>query len=246
MNTGTAARQHPSRQGSWLRLAVEFELRQGQSAIRLVHSVERVVAFLALARRPVTRSVVAGSLWPEVPEERANGDLRSALWRLRRAVAIVESREDRLSLAPGVRVDVVDLASLADRLLSHPNGVDLDRVAELAEAPDLLTGWDEEWLVVERERYRELRLRALESAADQLLALGRTAEAMRAAMAAIATEPFRETASRLAIRVHLREGNPAEAARVERAHRQLVLAELGVGPSPLMDELRSSLRRPRN
>src|SRR4051795_7611946 len=46
---------------------------------------KRLVAYLALKGGRVERRVMAGTLWPDAPDARAAGNLRSALWRLRGA-----------------------------------------------------------------------------------------------------------------------------------------------------------------
>jgi len=55
--------------------------------IAISRGSQRLLAFLALQERPVSRVHVAGVLWPELPDERAAANLRSALWRLRRSGA---------------------------------------------------------------------------------------------------------------------------------------------------------------
>jgi DNA-binding SARP family transcriptional activator len=45
----------------------------------------RLLAFVALQGGRVDRRLAAGSLWPDGPEERASGNLRTTLWRLRGA-----------------------------------------------------------------------------------------------------------------------------------------------------------------
>src|SRR3712207_8318639 len=78
----------------------------GSTLAGLPRGVQRLVAYLGLADRP-TRAAVAGRLWPDVPEERAHGSLRSALWRLHQvAPGLVEVSGGALFLARGVRVDV--------------------------------------------------------------------------------------------------------------------------------------------
>ena len=46
---------------------------------------KQLLAYIALRRRRVERRQAAGMLWPFGDDERAAGNLRSALWRLRRA-----------------------------------------------------------------------------------------------------------------------------------------------------------------
>jgi DNA-binding SARP family transcriptional activator len=50
-------------------------------------------------------------------------------------------------------------------------------------------------------------------------------------------EPLRETAHRLMIEVHLREGNAYEALRTYHKFYDLVRRELGLTPSPQMQAL---------
>jgi DNA-binding SARP family transcriptional activator len=190
----------------------------------------RLLAVLAL-RGPMTRAQVRGTLWPDLPEPAAAGRLRTTLWRLsvwRRAVLVEQG--EILRLAPGVAVDVDEMCRAAAALrdtTSRPAPV-----AQSAFEYDLLPGWPDEWLIVDRERIRQTRLHALEALSARLLAHGRYAEALEAALCAVRADPLRETAHRAVIDVHLAEHNLMEALRqYDRCERTLHL-ELGIGPSP--------------
>ena len=102
---------------------------------------------------------------------------------------------------------------------------------------DLLPGWYDDWVLLERERLRQVRLQALEAVAARLASLGRHGEALQAAHAAIRAEPLRESAHRLMVRIHLAEGNVAEAVRAYELFRTMLEHELGVPPSELMTRL---------
>ncbi|XUL93959.1 AfsR/SARP family transcriptional regulator [Streptomyces galilaeus] len=60
-----------------------FTLTYGPTTLDVGTAAQRLLAYLGL-RHHGTRTVVAGTLWPEVTEERAHGSLRTALWRLHR------------------------------------------------------------------------------------------------------------------------------------------------------------------
>ncbi len=96
---------------------------------------------------------------------------------------------------------------------------------------DLLPGWDEEWLIVERERMRQLRIHALEALSIRLREQSRFGEAIDAALSAVAAEPLRESAQIALIEAYLAEGNVSEAARQKDAYRVLLDVELGLEPS---------------
>ncbi len=227
-----------------LGLISEFQLRVDGVHVSVPHGVQRLLAFLAMAARPVARSRVAGQLWLDVPECRALGNLRSALWRLRRIPRrIVFAIDDRLGLDDEVEVDMADIAQLTSRLIRAPDRAALARLPDLVAAAELLPGWGDEWIIVERERFRELRLHALEQAGELLLEAGDRSTAIEAAMAAIDTEPFRDSAQRLLVRGYLDDGNGAAALRAYYAYRDLLAAELGIEPSDSMQRLVARLGR---
>jgi DNA-binding SARP family transcriptional activator len=107
---------------------------------------------------------------------------------------------------------------------------------------DLLTGWCDEWAVAERERFRQVRLHVLDEVGERLFCAGRHQEALEVALAVVAAEPLRESAHRLLLRVHLREGNVAEAFRQYRTYADHLERELGATPSPVMTDLLTPYR----
>lgn len=223
-----------------------FALRLGDDAqhpVRdLPRAVQRLVAHLGLSRCP-HRNAVAGALWPDVPEDHAHGSLRSALWRLRRvAPGTVEVTGDSLCLGAGVRVDVRELETWATRVLDPRTRGGALAMPGTALRGELLPGWHEEWVSLERERLRQLRMHALEALAGELVVAGRFGEAVEAAYAAVHEEPLRESAHRVVVRAHLAEGNVAEARRAYESFRRVLADTLGVAPTASMTGLLTGLR----
>ena len=224
--------------GAGLTLMGEFELAIGGRQLRVPHCAERVLTYLALADRPVARTRLAGVLWGVVSDQRAAKSLRTTLWRIRHAGAdLVLARDDRLRLYPDVAVDVTDLTDLAKRLIHHPDPGALARLPLLIECVELLPDWEDEWVVADRERYRLLRLEALERAATDLMERRHLGDALIAALAAVQAEPLRESARRLVMQVQIAQGNAAEAIHSYNEYQSLLHQELGLKPSPLMDQL---------
>jgi DNA-binding SARP family transcriptional activator len=217
-----------------------FGVRTTSSTLELANPAQRLLAFLALQDRPVGRLSLAGTLWPDSSEERAAACLRSALWRLRRlGLELVQVNGTELRLAPGVDVDLTRLVAAARRIEAHET---VDDMAGLADrfGQDLLPHWYDDWVTIWRERWRHLRLQALESLAVVLAAAGVYSRAVEAGLAAVEAAPLRETAHRALIHVHLQQGNQAEALRQYHAYRRLLQVELGMDPSPLMETLVSA------
>jgi DNA-binding SARP family transcriptional activator len=222
-----------------LSLLDAFELTCDGEPVPLQQSGQRLLSFLALHPRPLQRTYVAGSLWPDIPEDRAQRSLRSALWRVRRVDRPLAGGEGgRLGLHPSVEVDVRELVELAHAVLDDSRDVPATAATELiALSGDLLPDCYEDWIAVEREHVRQLRLHALEVLCDALVETGRCAAASEAALAVVAADPLRESAHRALIRVHLAEGNLGEALRQYAFFRRLSEQQLGLVPSSEMELL---------
>jgi DNA-binding SARP family transcriptional activator len=220
-----------------------FELRAAGARVELPLSAQRLVAFLALHRRPVQRVFVAGALWTDSPEDRSLANLRSALWRLRRAKCpVILARGSLLALSEETTVDVNELNSLARDVLQGSADGNGEEVEGLMHG-DLLPDWYEDWVNMERERLRHLRLHALESLCEQLTAAGDYWSAIDVAMVAVRANPLRESAHRALIGAHLAEGNAVEAVRHYREFCAVLRRELGLAPSPHLRRLLSDLPR---
>jgi DNA-binding SARP family transcriptional activator len=194
---------------------------------------KQLLAFVALRRRRVERRHAAGTLWPVGDEERASGNLRSALWRLRRAgINVVVADKWSLVLSTDVLVDLHLTEQWATRLIEgRADRGDLAVSPSVADALDLLPGFYDDWVLIERERIRQRILHALEALSEKLAAMGRFADAIEAALLATSAEPLRESAQRALIKAHVAEGNLTEARRSYHAYRDLVYRELGTVPS---------------
>ncbi len=205
-------------------------------------SAQRLLAFLALHERPLQRVYVAGSLWSDRSEERANANLRTTLWRLQRLrVDVIAATATHLQLAQSVFVDVRVALSQARRLLDPSRACDDDDLVGDALIGDILCDWYEDWVLLEQERFRQLRLHALEALCERLTSAGHHALAIDAGFAAVAGEPLRESARRVLIQAFLAEGNAAEAIREYRSYRETLREQLAIAPSQLIEDLVAAL-----
>lgn len=221
-----------------------FELQCDDEPVCLPLSTQRLLAFLAMRDRPLLRVHVATALWPDATEERSGANLRSALWRLRsECCPLVDSSNSHLRLVQSILVDYRLVTVSARHLLDPSTPCDVDELDESLFAGDLLPDWYDEWVVMERERFRQLRLFALESAADRLVAAGRHGQAVQAALMAVSEEPLRESAHRVLVRAHLAQGNRGEAILQYRRFRRALHDELQVEPSPLFEQLILEIRK---
>lgn len=233
--------------GTRLRLWDGWRLICGGEPVPMAPAAQRVVALLALRGRQ-SRGSVVNTLWPEATELQAHASLRSTIGRLQlQAPWLLRMAGPELDLDPYVEVDVRGLTAAADWLITHRqvagNLDDLeDAVQRLPQYGELLPGWYDDWVYVERERLHHLRLEALEAGVEHFVAAGRCEEAIDAALAAIYSEPLRESSHRQMISAHLAAGDADEALRHFERFRALLQDELGLPPSKGLRDLVAPLR----
>ena len=185
-----------------------FSLRIGPKTVEVSDMSQRLVAFVALGGRPRCRSLVAGTLWSEKTEARASANLRSSLWRLNAlgpSPTIICSGSS-LVLSPNVDLDVAGLERQGWALLDG----ELGRTTELHTdwfSKELLPGWYEDWIIVERERLNQLQIRFLEALVHHLREAGELARAIDQAMRLVAIDPLRERSQIALIRALVDEGS---------------------------------------
>jgi DNA-binding SARP family transcriptional activator len=230
-----------------LRLLNGFVLSRAGTEVVVTSGCQRLVALLAV-NGPSGRTVTAGTLWPDVPDARASGNLRTSLWRLNRQwPGLVQCDEQSLSLTRQISLDTVELTlrarAVADMSAALEPG---ERYCALIDAGELLPGWYDDWVILARERLRLLRLHALELLSERLLRAGQVVWAMESAMASVRAEPLRESAHHAVLAVHVACGNADEARRYYDQVSRMLRAELDVEPSERLRRLalQAARRRP--
>ena len=185
-----------------------------------------VLAYLALAGRPVARSRLAELVFGGADDPL--GALRWTLAQLRRALG-------------------VPAALAGDPLtLGLPEGTEIDVLALIAGAPDpalargeLLEGIEPEagpvfdaWLLVERRRLAGASEALLHDAAHAALAAGRALDGAALASRVLASAPFDESAHELLVRCLVAAGDVTAAQGHAAACAALFRRELGRAPDP--------------
>jgi DNA-binding SARP family transcriptional activator len=203
---------------------------------RLPIHAQRVLAYLALQQEGPhpghRRTALADRLWTDVSAQRSLASLRTALWRIRQAdEQIVLATRAKVQLDERVEVDVRQCMAQARRLVAMGSPLDPRDVVIEGLSGDLLPDWEEDWLLLERERIRQVQIHALEALAVRLVAQGHLLDAIQAAYVAIAAEPLRESAHATLIDIFVGEGDAVQAQRHLESYRGMLWTELGVRPS---------------
>ena len=189
----------------------------------------RLVAYLAVHRRAQRPVALAADLWPGTPAAVALPLLEEVAAAPREAGFVTP--DGPLVLADGVVVDLAEAMALVRTLTDaagRPDGVPADLAAATALLRcDVLPGESAAWLAVERERFRQIRLNALEELSGSLGAAGRHAEAVALAEETVRTAPSRESARRALIEAHLAQGDIAEAVAQYDEYQELLRSSVG-------------------
>lgn len=209
-----------------------------------------LLAFLAMTQGVAqSRDRLAGLLWSDTGGQQARNSLKQALMRLRQALGPDADRilrADRQSI--GLDVAAVEVDALALERLVRQDSIDaLVRASSLYRGPfldDLAIGdcAFEEWLLMERQRLRELCERALSRVMKQALAADSLSVAAEAAKQMLTLDPLNEQGYRTLMLVHADE---AQSLRLYEMLRERLNRELGIQPEPATDLLYDEIRRKR-
>jgi DNA-binding SARP family transcriptional activator len=234
------------------RLVVELGGRRIEDALPGANG-RLLFAYLVLGRgRRIGRDELMMAVYGEEATPDHHPRLSVLLSKMRRVLGpgLVAGRSEiELVLPPGSFVDVEAALEGAHRAESHiaagewaeawgPAGV----AYHVANRP-LLQGQDAPWLEEWRRRLDEVRLRGLECFAAARLGLGGSAlpQAEECARRLIELAPYRETGHRILMEALERRGNLAEALLAYDRLRVLLRDELGVAPSPAVQDVHRRL-----
>ena len=235
---------------------VEFKIlgplevaEQGRS-LALGGARQRALLALLLTRanEVVSTDRLIDELWGEQPPKAATNALQYHVSRLRKLLA---SSEAIVTKEPGylIRVgpDELDLLRF-ERLVEEAQRSSPEAAARiLREALALWRGAaladvaHESFAQAEILRLEELRLVALERRIDAGLALGRDTELVAELEALVREHPLREQLRAQLMLALYRSGRQAEALDVYRQTRRLLVDELGIEPSPALQELEQAI-----
>lgn len=205
-----------------LRLSGRFESPDG-SGCDLEPKDALLLAYLAL-EGPTPRARLAALLWPDVEEERARGNLRQRLLRLRRATgAELVVGNPLMRLAPSAAHDLDDAHELLIAIEPEQAGGMVD------------------WLRAQRERRHHTRIDWFDAAATQAEGEGDLAAVLEHVRALVHLDPLSEHAHRRVMRVHYLRGDRAAALAAYDRCVEILKQELGVGPSAETENLRRQI-----
>ncbi|MCB0156066.1 MAG: AAA family ATPase, partial [Anaerolineae bacterium] len=206
---------------------------------------QALLVYLAMAGRAYSRSALAGLLWGDLPEQRARGNLRTVLNKLRPYVGeylTVTRQTIAFNPTAAYTLDVSEFEKLVTTPAQRSIGQLQTAIAlyrghflddfQIQHAPDF-----ELWLMQERDRLQ----RAFSSALKQLISHHEQAGDLTAAIATgqrlLQHDPLHEATYRHLMQLYHLIGDQATALRLYQTCLEMLRDELGVEPSPLTGQV---------
>jgi DNA-binding SARP family transcriptional activator len=210
--------------------------------------------------RPHRRERLADLFWPDLDAERARRALNSAIWRLRKLLAmqpesagsqnlITVGSDTILERTAWLDIDALALEQVGSAVLREPTMLDnmatLNRIAAILhryEGP-FLDGDDGDWILEERERLHSLFLRAATVVVRHLGIAELYDDAIRLARRALRFDPYREELARQLLILLALDERRCEALRFYEQWSATLKSELDITPLPatrkVIDEIRA-------
>ena len=233
------------------RILGPLEVTEQSHVLPLGGARQRTLLALLLTRanEVVSTDRLIDELWGAQPPGKAANALQNHVSQLRKALA---PREAIVTQEPGYAIrmgeDELDLHRFellveeAQRQAPELAARRLREALALWRGPPL-ANVDHDPLVTEILRLEELRLDALERRIEVDLALGYFAELVGELQVLIREHPLRERMRAALMRALYGAGRQAEALELYRETRRLLVEQLGIEPSPALQELEQAILR---
>ena len=236
----------------FIRLLSPFEvILNGKRVTAFRSDKERaLLAYICLeSHGPQRREKLAGLLWPDYPESTARTYLRNALANIRKVIGDrpqnhqtetapkflhITRKSIQFNIESEAWVDALAFLSILEK--THATVAELE--AAVASYRDgFMAGFSladsnlfEEWLVIQRERFRGLAFDALYRLVEAYSTQDEYKRALGHARRLIALDPLRESAQQQLMRLLAYDGQPNQALVQYERYTALLADEIGVEP----------------
>jgi predicted ATPase/DNA-binding SARP family transcriptional activator len=232
-----------------IRLFGGFDLQlNGQPLLIPSRPAQSLLSYLLLNRQSAhRREKLAGVLWPDSPEAVARKNLRQALWHVRKVIDALGRegstyiQSDDISVAFNTQAAYwLDVSALDG---PPPENCPIEELLRIVSAygGDLLPGFYEDWVLLEREHLNAQFDLAMQRLLDRLVAGGYWMEVLSWGERWISSGHVPEPAYRALMIAHARLGDLAAVATTFQRCHDVLATELGVAPSPQTLELYTAL-----
>ena len=219
-----------------IRLLGQFDIRmEGKRVSIPSRAGQSLLAYLALTAGTLhRREKLAGTFWPDTTDENARKNLRQELWRIRKAISTQQSTEGDYLLADEFTLKFNREAKywLDVTQMERP---DLDLQSLIANLSlyqgELLPGFYDEWIALERERVQAVFEARMEQLLEQLITAERWIAVQEWGERWLTLSGVREPAYRALMLASGVRGDMAKVASLYQRCMDELQEYLGVEPS---------------
>lgn len=219
-----------------IRLLGQFDVRADGKRVTIpTRAAQSLLAYLVLtAGTSQRREKLAGMLWPEITDENARKNLRQELWRIRKAISTRHSAKNDYLVADELTLKFNREAEywLDVAQMERP---DLDLQSLIANLSlyqgELLPGFYDEWVALERERVNAVFDARMEQLLEQLITAERWIAVQEWGERWLTFSGVREPAYRALMLASGVRGDMAKVASLYQRCTDELLEYLGVEPS---------------
>jgi predicted ATPase/DNA-binding SARP family transcriptional activator/uncharacterized protein HemY len=226
--------------------------------------VQALLCYLAVTARPHSRDALVGLLWGEMEEAAAKTNLRQALTNLRHLVGahlVIDRETVAFDRAAPYALDVEEFEQACreaeeqgrrgETLSPAPpplcsSAVDLYRGDFLDDLHVRDAPAFEEWVLAQRERWREMAIQALHTLALHHTARGEYTRGIEHATRLLALDPWREEAHRELMLLYARTGQRSAALAQYETCRRVLREQMDVEPDAATTALAERIRAARS
>jgi DNA-binding SARP family transcriptional activator len=226
------------------RILGPLEVLDGDRPVPLGGPRQRALLAILLTRanEVVSTERLIDELWGEQPPRAAANTVQYYVSQLRKTLGA-----DRIVTRPPgylIRIEPRELdLERFEQLVQQGRPDDLSEALGLWRGPALADLAYEAFAQAEIARLEEVRLAALEQRIDADLTLGRHAELVGELEALVAEHPLRERLRGQLMLALYRSGRQAEALELYQRTRKALVEDLGIEPSPALQELEKAILR---
>ncbi|HET9914294.1 MAG TPA: BTAD domain-containing putative transcriptional regulator, partial [Anaerolineales bacterium] len=219
-----------------IRLLGQFDVRvDGKRVVISSRAGQSLFAYLVLtAGTPHRREKLGGIFWPDISDENARRNLRQELWRIRKAISAQQTNASDYLLAEELAITFNRKAEywLDAAQMERPDA-DLESLtSNLAlYQGELLPGFYEDWVVLERERIQRVFEAKMEKLLEQLVREERWTAVLEQAERWLALGTTLEPAYRALMLAYGSRGDMAKVSSIYQRCMTELSEQFGLDPS---------------
>ena len=219
-----------------IRLLGQFDVRlDGKRVLIPSRPGQSLLAYFAISAGTAhRREKLAGTFWPDTSDEIARKNLRQELWRIRKAICGNNLEGSNYLLADEFTIAFNPHSDYwLDVSHFEKPGLDIESLTSTLSLyqGELLPGFYEEWILLERERIRSIFDNKMEQLLARLIAAERWTAVQEQAERWLAMGSCQEPAYRALMLVHGARGDMAKVSHVYQQCMAALDEQLGLEPS---------------